>query len=113
MKASAKGHYEVVELLLSAQARVNQTGWVRNCDSALMKASAEGHYEVVKLLLSSQARVDQTGRVRNFIHASCVFNLTLYMLAFFLTSIQNLFLIAKMAIVANRGYKAFFIVINL
>ena len=52
-------------------------------DTALMKASAEGHFEVVKLLLSAHASVDQTGSVRNYIHASCVLDLTLSMLAFF------------------------------
>ena len=52
-------------------------------DTALMKASAEGHFEVVKLLLSAQASVNQTDLVRNYIHASCVLDLTLSMLAFF------------------------------
>ena len=51
--------------------------------TALIKASAKGHYEVVKLLLSAQANVNQSGRVRNCIHASCVFDMTLSMLAYF------------------------------
>ena len=60
-------------------------------DTALMKASAEGHFEVVKLLLSAQASVDQTGSVRNYIHASCVTDLTLSMLAFFNINIKIIF----------------------
>ena len=60
-------------------------------DTALMKASAEGHFEVVKLLLSAQASVNQTDLVRNYIHASCVLDLTLSMLAFFNINIKIIF----------------------
>ena len=82
-------------------------------DTALMKASAEGHFEVVKLLLSAQASLDQTGSVRNCIHASCVMDLTLSMLAFFNINIKFMFNYKKMAIIVNTGYIAYFIVINL
>ena len=68
-------------------------------DTALIRASANGHYEGVKLLLSAQASVNQRSWVRNCIHASCIFDLTLTILAFFSTSIEKLFSIAIMAII--------------
>ena len=57
--ASARGHRETVELLLSKNANVNaQGGFYGN---ALQAASAEGYREIVELLLSKNANVNAQG----------------------------------------------------
>ena len=57
MKASSRGHLEVVELLLEKGATIDQesnAGW-----TALTKASAHGRCEVVRLLLVKGAEIDR------------------------------------------------------
>jgi ankyrin repeat protein len=54
--ASAKGHHEVMQLLLNIGAHFNAPG-----DNALPSASGHGHLEVVRLLLDNGADVSAQG----------------------------------------------------
>jgi len=56
MAAAMNGHLEVVELLLSAKAKVDARSASR--DTALMLAAREGRTEVVKALLRAKAKVN-------------------------------------------------------
>jgi ankyrin repeat protein len=58
--AAEQGHIEVVKLLLSAGADINQTGGIFG-SSALFAASRNGHKEIVCQLLSAGADANQTG----------------------------------------------------
>jgi ankyrin repeat protein len=57
LRAAAKGHAEVVQLLLAKGVSVNKPN--KNCDTPLLAAAANGHAEIVRLLLAKEGDVNK------------------------------------------------------